>query len=149
MMFYTGEYDWTICDLKYYILCVAILQFNICPTIALTHGLSSYSEMIWTQGFFHELLSGGASTKMDHTILSVERWKIVVGDKKFCVVSYVLVGGSGTQGVFSPGKCFEFFHPIGLKCEHFLKQIFGYTVLHCALIDQIWSVKYFLHGLFM
>jgi hypothetical protein len=147
MMFYPGEYDSTICDLKYYILCVTTLQFNICPTIALTHGLSSYSETIWTQGFFHELLSGGASTKRDHTILSVERWQKVVGDKKFGVISYVLVGGSG--GLLSPRKFFVFFHPIGLKCEHFFKQIFGYTVLHCALIDQISSVKYFLHGIFM
>ena len=63
MMFYPGEYDSTICDLKYYILCVTTLQFNICPTIALTHGLSSYSEMICTQVFFHELLSGGGIYK--------------------------------------------------------------------------------------
>jgi hypothetical protein len=30
---------------------------------------------------------------------------------------------------------------LGLKCEHFLKHIFGYTALHCALIDRIWSDK--------
>jgi hypothetical protein len=83
----------------------ATLQCNICPT--LTHSLSSYSEMIWTQGFFYELCLGG-STKRDHTIMSVERWQMVVGDKKFGVVSYVLVGGSG---VFSPRKFFVFFHP--------------------------------------
>ena len=51
---------------------------------------------------------------------------MVVGDKKFGVVSYVLVG-----------KFFVFFSPLGLKCEHFVKQIFGYTALHCALIDRV------------
>jgi hypothetical protein len=63
-----------------------------------------------------------------------------VVDKKFGVVSYVLVGGSG--GIL-PQKIFCIFPPLGLKCEHFLKQIFGYTALHCALIDRIriWSVK--------
>ena len=55
-----------------------------------------------------------------------------VGDKKFGVILYVLVGGSG--GIF-PHKIS--FPPPGLKCEHFLKQIFGYTALHCALIDRI------------
>jgi hypothetical protein len=39
------------------------------------------------------------------------------------------------------GKFFVFFSPLGLKCEHFVKQFFGYTALHCALIDRIWSVK--------
>jgi hypothetical protein len=38
---------------------------------------------------------------------------MVVGDKQFGVVLYVLVGGS-----------FLYFS-LGLKCEHFLKQIFG------------------------
>jgi hypothetical protein len=57
-----------------------------------------------------------------------------VVDKKFGVVSYVLVGGSG--GIL-PQKIFCIFPPLGLKCEHFLKQIFGYTALHCALIDRI------------
>jgi hypothetical protein len=59
---------------------------------------------------------------------------MVVGDKKFGVVSYVLVGGSG--GIL-PQKMFLYFPTLGLKCEHFLKQIFGYAALHCALIDQI------------
>jgi hypothetical protein len=63
---------------------------------------------------------------------------MVVGDKKFGVVSYVLVGGSR---VILPQNIFCIFPPLELKCEHFLKQIFGYTALHCALIDQIWSVK--------
>jgi hypothetical protein len=125
--------------IKKYILCVTTLQCNICPTITLTHGSSSYSEMIWTQGFFKNLIVWGwASRKRDHTILSVERRQMVIGDKKFGVVSYALVGG---LGVFSPREFFVFFSTLGLKCEHFLKQIFGYTALHCALIDQIWSVK--------
>jgi hypothetical protein len=42
---------------------------------------------------------------------------------------------------YSPPENFCIFPPLGLKCEHFLKQIFGYTALHCALIDRIWSVK--------
>ena len=53
---------------------------------------------------------------------------MVVGDKKFGVVLYVLVGGLG--------KSFLYFS-LGLKCEHFLKHIFGCTSLHCALIDRI------------
>ena len=40
----------------------------------------------------------------------------VTDDKKFGVVSYVLVGGP---------KFFCIFPHLGLKCEHFLKQIFG------------------------
>jgi hypothetical protein len=47
---------------------------------------------------------------------------VAVGDKKFGVVLYVLVGGLGVY--------------------------FGYTALHCALIDRISLVKY-LHGMFM
>jgi hypothetical protein len=82
-------------------------------------------------GLFTELVWGvGIYKKGPDTILSVERWQMVVGDKKFGVVSYVLVGGSG--GIVPL---------LGLKCEYFLKQIFGYTTLHCALIDRIWSVK--------
>jgi hypothetical protein len=63
---------------------------------------------------------------------------MVVGDKKFGVVSYVQIGGSG--GIL-PQNIFCIFPPLELKCEHFLKQIFGYTALHCALIDRICSVK--------
>jgi hypothetical protein len=48
---------------------------------------------------------------------------MVVGDKKFGVVSYVLVGVS-----------FFILPPLELKYEHFLKQIFRYTALHCALM---------------
>jgi hypothetical protein len=40
-----------------------------------------------------------------------------------------------------PQKIVCTFPLLGLKCEHFLKQIFGYTALHCALIDRIWSVN--------
>jgi hypothetical protein len=59
---------------------------------------------------------------------------MVVGDQKFGVVSYVLVGGYGD---ILPQKFFCIFPPLELKCEHFLKQIFGYTALHCALINRI------------
>jgi hypothetical protein len=120
-MFYPGEMIQPYM-IKKYILCVTTLQCNICPTITLTHDPSSYSKMIWTQGFFKNL-SGGASTKRDHIILSVERWQMVVGDRKFGVVSYVLVGGSG---IILPQKIFCIFPPLELKCEHSLKQIFGY-----------------------
>ena len=44
------------------------------------------------RAFFKNLSGRWASTIRDHTILSVERRQIVVGDKKFGVVSYVLVG---------------------------------------------------------
>ena len=84
------------------------------------------------RAFFKNLSGGWASTKRDHTILSVERWQMVVGDKQFGVVLYILVGGSVEN---------FFVFSLGLKCEHFLKQIFGYKALHCALIDRIWSVK--------
>jgi hypothetical protein len=43
-----------------------------------------------------------------------------------------------SRGVW--GKMFLYFFQ-GLKSEHFLKQNFGYTALHCAFIDRIWSVK--------
>jgi hypothetical protein len=59
---------------------------------------------------------------------------MVVGDKKFGVVLYVPVRWSG--GII-PQKIFCIFPPLELKCEHFLKQIFGYIALHCALIDRI------------
>ena len=59
---------------------------------------------------------------------------MVVDDKEFGVISYVLVRGSG--GIL-PQKMFCIFPLLGLKCEHFLKQIFGYTALHCALINRI------------
>jgi hypothetical protein len=88
------------------------------------------------RAFFMNLSGGWASTKRDHTILSVERWQMVVGDKKFSVVLYVLFGGGG--GVW--GKVFCIF-PQDWNLSIFWKQIFGYTALHWALIDRIWSVK--------
>jgi hypothetical protein len=53
---------------------------------------------------------------------------MVLGDKTFGVVSYVLVGG------ILPQKIVCIFPLLGLKCEHSLKQTFG---LHCALIERI------------
>ncbi len=54
---------------------------------------------------------------------------MVVGDKKFGVVSYLLVRGSG---VF-PQKIFCIFPHLELKCEQFLKQIFWiYSVTLCV-----------------
>jgi hypothetical protein len=81
------------------------------------------------RAFFKNLSGRWASTKRDHNIPSVERWQMVVGDKSL-----------EWYHMF-PQKMFLYFPPLGLKCEHFLKQIFGYTALHCALIDWIWSVK--------
>jgi hypothetical protein len=52
----------------------------------------------------------------------------------------IVCTSKGVCGIL-PQKMFCIFSPLGLNCEHFLKQIFGYTALHCALIDQIWSVK--------
>ena len=56
-----------------------------------------------------------------------DRW-LIVGDKKFGVVSYVLVGGSG--GIL-PEFFLYSFPPLELKFEHFLKQIFGNSVTLC------------------
>jgi hypothetical protein len=146
--------------IKKYILCVTTLQCNICPTITLTHGPSTakwysemiwtrhtakwfeppYSEMIWTHRLFLRTCLGGGHLQKGTILYWV--WRdgrcMVVSDKKFGVVSYVPVGGSG--GIL-PQKMFCIFSPLGLKCEHFLKQIFGNTALHCALIDRIRSVK--------
>ena len=53
---------------------------------------------------------------------------MVVGNKKFGAVSYVIVGGSGA---ILPQKIFVFFYPYRTAIfMHFLKQIFGYTALH-------------------
>jgi hypothetical protein len=57
----------------------------------------------------------------------------------FGIVCTSSVVGSG--GIL-PQKFFCIFPLLELKCEHFLKQIFGYTALHCALIDWIWSAKH-------
>jgi hypothetical protein len=57
---------------------------------------------------------------------------MVVGNKKFGVVSHLIVGGSGF---------FCIFLPLWLQFLHFLKQIFGYTELHYA-VDRLnlqWS----------
>jgi hypothetical protein len=61
---------------------------------------------------------------------------MVVGDKKFGVVSYVLVGGGGGPWVFPPRNLLGIFLPLGLKFEHFLKQIFGYTAYVTLCFDQ-------------
>jgi hypothetical protein len=56
-----------------------------------------------------------------------------------------IVCTSRGSGVLYTKKIFVF-STRGLKWEHFLKQIFGYTAyLRCALIDRIWSVKYFIY----
>jgi hypothetical protein len=62
---------------------------------------------------------------------------MVVGDKKFGVISYVIGGGGGGSVGILPPKIVCFFPPIELKCEYFLKQIFEYIALHCHLIDRI------------
>ena len=59
---------------------------------------------------------------------------MVVGNKKFGVVSYVIVGGSGA---ILPQKIFVFFYPYRTAIfMHFLKQIFGYTALNYA-VDRL------------
>ena len=62
-----------------------------------------------------------------------DRW--FVGNKKFGVVSHLLVGGGGS-GVILPQKIFVFFYPYDCNSLHFLKQIFGYTALHYA-VDRL------------
>ena len=54
---------------------------------------------------------------------------MVVGNKKFDVVSHLIVGGSG--GISPENICI--FLPLGLQFLHFLEQIFGYTALHYAV----------------
>ena len=63
---------------------------------------------------------------------------------------WLLLTKTCTLGVFSPRLGFCIFPPLELvlKCEHFLRQTFGYTALHCAMIDRISLVKY-LHDMFM
>jgi hypothetical protein len=51
---------------------------------------------------------GEASTKRNHTILSVERCQMVIGNKKFGVVSYLIVEGIG---IFSLRKFLYFSTP--------------------------------------
>ena len=58
---------------------------------------------------------------------------MVVGNKKFGVVSYVILGGGGGGGL---GVFFCIFLSLGLQFVHFLKQIFGYTALHYA-VDRL------------
>ena len=63
---------------------------------------------------------------------------MVVGNKKFGVISRLLVGGFWG---YSPPKIFCIFLPLWLQFLHFLKQIFGYTALHYA-VDRLnlqWS----------
>ena len=67
----------------------------------------------------------GGIYKRDHTILSIERWQMVIGNKKFGVVSHVLVGGSGGNLCIFPLP--------GLHFVRFLKQIFGYAALHYSV----------------
>ena len=63
-----------------------------------------------------------------------DRW--FVGNKKFGVVSHLIVGGGGGSGGILPQKMFVFFYPYDCNSLHFLKQIFGYTALHYA-VDRL------------
>jgi hypothetical protein len=56
--------------------------------------------------------------------------RLFVGNKKFGVVSHLIVGGILSQ------KMFVFFYPYDCNSLHFLKQIFGYTALHYA-VDRL------------
>jgi hypothetical protein len=115
--------------IKIYILCVTTLQCNICH---LTHGPSSSSEIIWTQGFFKNLSGGVGIYKNGPYYIEYGEMTDGCWWQKFGVVSYALVGGSG--GIL-PQKNFLIFPPLELKCEHFLKQIFGY------IEDVTWRPK--------
>ena len=54
---------------------------------------------------------------------------MVVGDKKFGVMSHVCNSIKEVWGYFPPENIF-IFPPLGLHFVRFLKQIFGYTALH-------------------
>ena len=62
------------------------------------------------------------------------RW--FVGNKKFGVVSHLIVGGGGGVWGILPQKIFVFFYPYDCNSLHFLKQIFGYAALHYA-VDRL------------
>ena len=75
-----------------------------------------------------------------------DRW--FVGNKKFGVVSHLLVGGGGSGGIL-PQKIFVFFYPYDCNSLHFLKQIFGYTALHYAVDRLNLQLIKYLHSMFM
>jgi hypothetical protein len=59
---------------------------------------------------------------------------MVVDNKKFwCGIVCNSRGGGGVAGGILPQNFFCIFLPLGLQFVHFLKQIFGYTVLHYAV----------------
>jgi hypothetical protein len=80
---------------------------------------------------------GGAIYKKGTILYRVwrnDRW--FVGNKKFGVVSHLIVGGGGGAGGILPQKMLVFFYPYDCNSLHFLRQIFGYTALHYA-VDRL------------
>jgi hypothetical protein len=128
---------------------------SMCYYFAMQH-LSYHNPNPWpvfiqrndlNTGLFYELVWGGGDLQKGKYY--TECGKMTDGCWWQKVWRGIVCTSREVWGVFSPRKFFCIFPPLGLKCEHFLKQIFGYTALHCALIDRIWSVKYFLHGMSM
>jgi hypothetical protein len=63
-----------------------------------------------------------------------DRW--FVGNKKFGVVSHLIVGRGWWSGGIVPQKILVFFYPYYCNSPRFLKQIFGYTALQYA-VDRL------------
>ena len=74
-----------------------------CMLFACVHVISHFGTQQKPGPFFKisSVGGGGVSTEKDHTTLSVERWKMVFGDKKSSVVSYIIEGG-GENGIKQP-----------------------------------------------
>jgi hypothetical protein len=71
---------------------------------------------------------------------------MVVGDKTFGVVSYVLVGGSG--GILPP-KIFFYFSTPRTEMRAFSETDFWIYIVTLCFDKLNLIVKYFLHGMFM
>jgi hypothetical protein len=80
-------------------------------------------------------VGGGGHLQKGTILYRVWRnYKWFVGNKKFGVVSHLIVG-RGSGGIL-PQKIFVFFYPYDCNFLHFLKQIFGCTALHYA-VDRL------------
>ena len=99
----------------------------------------TFKVRVLYRAFFKNLSAGGgAFTKRDQGTILYREWRNdrwFIGNKKFGVVSHLIVEGGGAGGIL-PKKMFVFFYPYDSKSLHFLKQIFGYTALHYA-VDRL------------
>ena len=74
------------------------------------------------RAFFKEFVSGGGGGHLPKGTILYRVWRNdrwFVGNKKFGVVSHLLVGGGGSGGIL-PQKIFVFFYPYDCNSLHFL-----------------------------